>query len=210
MLYLRFFFFALLLPVITTAQELPPITSFPTEAEYAGNQNWMLSQDEDGRMYVANSKGLLEFTGTEWTLYPSPNETTIRAVRAVGDRIYTGCYREFGYWLRAADGQLTYHSLATAVRERMRADEHFWNIIAFEGRIVFQSLDQLFLYNPATEAIDPISPEAGVDKLFRTDAGLYFTDRERHLFQLREGSILPVSIRVGHRCTSDPPPGKGR
>ncbi len=154
----------------------------------------MLSQDEDGRMYVANSKGLLEFTGTEWTLYPSPNETTIRAVRAVGDRIYTGCYREFGYWLRAADGQLTYHSLATAVRERMRADEHFWNIIAFEGRIVFQSLDQLFLYNPATEAIDPISPEAGVDKLFRTDAGLYFTDRERHLFQLREGSILPVSI----------------
>jgi hypothetical protein len=56
-------------------------------------------QDNNQFLYFANNDGLLEFNGSSWKLYPSPNETIIRSVKAV-ERIYTGSYMEFGYWER--------------------------------------------------------------------------------------------------------------
>jgi hypothetical protein len=57
--------------------------------------------DDPGYFYIfANNDGLLEFNGSSWKLYPSPNETIIRSVKAVGERIYTDSYMEFGYWER--------------------------------------------------------------------------------------------------------------
>ncbi|MFI0426204.1 MAG: LuxR family transcriptional regulator, partial [Flavobacterium sp.] len=80
------------------AQELPPIVKYPSSVYGAGNQNWMISQDNNQFLLFANNEGLLEFNGSNWNLYPSPNETIIRSVKVVGDKIYTGCYMEFGYW----------------------------------------------------------------------------------------------------------------
>ena len=89
----------------------------------------MLTQDETGFILAANNEGLLEFTGNQWRGYPSPNETILRAARAIGDRVYTGCYMEFGYWRRAPTGDLRYHSLSASLTDKMKADETFWNII---------------------------------------------------------------------------------
>jgi hypothetical protein len=36
----------------------------------AGNQNWMISQDEN-YVFFANNEGLLEYNGSNWELYPS-------------------------------------------------------------------------------------------------------------------------------------------
>lgn len=60
----------------------------------------MISQDQNQYLYFANNEGLLTFDGSKWDLYPSPNETIIRSVKVIGQRIYTGCYMEFGYWER--------------------------------------------------------------------------------------------------------------
>lgn len=57
------------------AQELPPIVKYPPSSYNAGNQNWMISQDKNNFVYFANNEGLLEFNGSDWTIYPSPNET---------------------------------------------------------------------------------------------------------------------------------------
>jgi DNA-binding CsgD family transcriptional regulator len=163
----------------------------PDEYE-GGNQNWMLSQGEEGFIYVANNKGLLEFNGMQWTLYPSPNETIIRAVRVVGKRVYTGCYREFGYWQRDEAGRLQYNSLSESVQDKMVPDEHFWNIIAYEEYLVFQSLYQLFLYDLQTQTIRVIRPPEGVDKLMATEDGLYLTDRQPQLYKLETGELKPL------------------
>lgn len=169
------------------AQELPPVRSFKPEAYLGGNQNWMIGQGQDRFLYVANNAGLLEFNGTAWTLYPSPNETIIRAVRPAGGRIYTGCYMEFGYWERGAKGQLSYHSVSAENQDALVPDEHIWNILEYEGRIVFQSLDQLYIYTPGTGSMEVIRPEHGVDKLFLTDGRLIFTDPRQAVFELIKG-----------------------
>ena len=80
--------------MVSFTQELPPIAKYTTENYNGDNQNWMISQGLDDYIYVANNKGLLEFNGSEWITYTSPNNTITRAVNVIGNKIYTGCYAE--------------------------------------------------------------------------------------------------------------------
>ena len=74
------------------AQEVPPVKVFSPQQYNGENQNWSISQAKDKTIYVANNAGLLEYNGANWRRYDSPNETILRSVKVVGDRIYTGCY----------------------------------------------------------------------------------------------------------------------
>lgn len=77
------------------AQEVPAIQDFKSDISFAGNQNWMISQDDNGTIYFANNKGLLHFGGTEWKLNTSPNQSIIRSVKVIDDRICMGSYMDF-------------------------------------------------------------------------------------------------------------------
>lgn len=173
-------------------QELPPVISFDPDNYGGGSQNWGVGQSANGFVYVANNEGLMEFDGSEWVLYPSPNESIFRSVKAHNGRIYTGSYMDFGYWAADARGTLQYHSLTENEKDKLLPDEQFWNIILHESRLVFQSLNQLFLYDPETEALEVISPGNGIVKLFTTRNGLYFTDHSQQLFQLSAGVVRPA------------------
>jgi len=173
-------------------QEQPPVDAFEPDVYDAGNQNWMLSQSERQFIYVANNEGLLEYNGMQWTLFPSPNETIIRAVKVIEGKVYTGCYQEFGVWAPNAHGGLEYQSLSQSVAGQMVADEHFWNILSHEGQLIFQSLDQLFIYDLETEAIEVFRPADGVDKLFEVRQDLIFSDARAMLYRLEGGKALPL------------------
>ena len=77
----------ILISVCSLSQEIPPIQQFKSEISFAGNQNWMISQDNKGAIYFANNKGLLHFRGTEWELNTSPNQSIIRSVKVIDDKI---------------------------------------------------------------------------------------------------------------------------
>ena len=132
---------------LSFSQELPPIIKYPALMYEGGNQNWMISQDNNQHLYFANNEGLLEFNGSSWKLYPSPNETIIRSVKVIGNRIYSGCYMEFGFWKRQDDGRLKYTSLSKSIKSRLLTDEIFWNIISYDHWVVFQSLNRIFIYD---------------------------------------------------------------
>jgi len=139
----KFVALTLLLVAQLTAQELPPIVKFGSTVYGAGNQNWMAAHDKNQFVYFANNEGLLEFNGSNWTSYTSPNETIIRSVKVVGDKVYTGCYMEFGYWKRQSNGFLQYTSLSQKIKSKLIEDEHFWNIISFDHWVLFQSFNRI-------------------------------------------------------------------
>ncbi len=60
---------------ISFSQAIPPIIKYDIQQSGAGNQNWMISQDSQGKIYSANNKGLLTFNGSQWELNPSPNRS---------------------------------------------------------------------------------------------------------------------------------------
>ena len=177
------------------SQELPPIRNFSPIAYNAENQNWGISQSENRLIYVANNSGLLEYNGANWTLFPSPNETIIRSVKVVKERIYTGCYREFGYWVKNEFGTLDYTSLSEKIKDQLLEDEEFWSIISVEGKVFFQSKKRIYSYDVNTKNFEHISTETSLPRIFNTDTGIFVQTSNEGLFQIIGGE---KKIRNSH------------
>ena len=178
---------------ILFSQELPPIVKYPSTVYGAGNQSWMISQDEQNRMYFANNDGLLEYNGTNWELYPTPNETIMRSVKVIDNKVYTGCYMNFGYWTRQTNGKLKYTSLSDTIRNKILDDEQFWNILKYDQWILFQSLNRIYIYDTKTKSFKIISPKNGVIKSFSTKNSIYYQTINEGLFEIEGGKGKLIS-----------------
>lgn len=170
------------------AQDLPPIVKYNSTQYNAGNQNWMISQDKNHFIYFANNEGLLEFNGSNWTLYKSPNETIVRSVKVIGDKIFTGCYMEFGYWTRENNGRLKYTSLSQKIKSKIYVDEQFWNILNFDQWVIFQSLDRIYIYDTKTTKFNIVIPQSSILKSFKTSNSIYYQTVNHDLFEIENGS----------------------
>lgn len=177
----------------TIAQELPPITTYPPEQYQADNQNWMISQSSDKKIYIANNSGLLEFDGARFRLYNSPNSSVIRSVKVIDDLVYTGCYMEFGYWEKNGLGHLVYHSLIPKLHEPLIDDEQFWNILKVGDWVLFQSLDRIYSYNTLDGSFRIIDSETTRAQIFNVDNEVFFQKPKEGIFKIENGNPVPVS-----------------
>ena len=175
------------------AQEFPPIIKYSSSVYGAGNQNWMISQDDKNYLYFANNDGLLEYNGTSWQLYPGPNETIIRSVKVIGNKVYTGSYMNFGYWTRNANGKLKYTSLSDSIKNKILDDEQFWNILKYDQWILFQSLNRIYIYDTKTKKFKIVAPRNGVVKSFSQKNAIYFQTMKEGLFEIESGEAKLVS-----------------
>lgn len=183
----------LLISFLCNSQELPPILKYGPVTYGAGNQNWMISQDKNNFIYFANNDGLLEFNGSSWTLFPSPNETIMRSVKVIDKKIYTGCYMEFGFWTKQANGLLKYTSLSKKIKSQILDDEQFWNILNYDQWVVFQSLNRMYIYDTKTEKFNIITPRNSIFKSYRTSTSVYFQTNKEGLFEIENGKSKLVS-----------------
>lgn len=174
-------------------QDLPPIINYSPSVYKAGNQNWMISQDKNQFVYFANNDGLLEFNGSKWSLYNSPNETIIRSVKVIGDKIFTGCYMEFGYWERQTNGKLIYNSLSQIIKSKILVDEQFWNILNYEQWVIFQSLNRIYVYDTISKKIKIIIPKNNILKSFKAANSIYYQTINFDLFEIENGTSKLVT-----------------
>ncbi len=175
------------------AIELPPILKFETREYQAGNQNWKITEDSSQIVYFANTEGLLEFNGADWSLYPSPNATIIRAIKVVGNRIYSGCYKEFGYWQRQPNGKLSYYSISDKMQKQLLEDEHVWEILAIDDWVIFQTFQRIYLYDQSGSKIRIIQPEKGVWRVFLLNGDIYYQTLEEGLYRISNGKSVRVN-----------------
>lgn len=182
-----FCFILLLISSFAFSQELPPIVKYAPVTYGGGNQNWMISQDQNHYVYFANNEGLLEFNGSNWELYPSPNETIIRSVKVINDRIYTGCYMEFGFWTRQVNGKLKYTSLSRTIKNKILDDEQFWNVLKYDQFVIFQSLNRIYIYDTKNRKIRIIAPRNSIVKSFRANNSIYFQTINDGLYEIENG-----------------------
>ncbi len=178
---------------LSFSQELPPIVKYSPQTYGAGNQNWMISQGQNQFVYFANNDGLLEFNGSHWQLYPSPNETIIRSVKVIGDKIFTGSYMEFGFWKRKSDGILQYHSLSKSIKKNILVDEQFWNILKYDQWVLFQSLNRIYIYDTKSGSYKIIAPSDDIIKSFRTNNSIYYQTINGGLFEIEAGKSRLIS-----------------
>ncbi|WNM18073.1 helix-turn-helix and ligand-binding sensor domain-containing protein [Flavobacterium capsici] len=191
---ISFYFFTLFFLAFSSfSQDLPPIVKFKSNVYGAGNQNWMVSEDENQFVYFANNEGLLEYNGSNWKLYPSPNETIIRSVKVIGSRIYTGCYMEFGYWERNSEGLLQYVSLSSKIKDKLIEDEHFWNILEADNWILFQSFNRIYVYDLKKKTFQFIDNHPYIFRIYKIDNSIYFQAVGEGLYEVVNGQSLLVN-----------------
>lgn len=170
---------------------LPPIYNYRL-LEYKGaSKNWDVSVNENGELFVANNKGLLYFNGEQWTLNKLPNNTIIRSVESIGDRVYTGSYEEFGYWVKNEIGQLQYTSLTHLIKDHTFTSEEFWEIFpSSEGKVLFRSFSAIYSYDG--QHIDVVDPPNFVSDFIEFNGKLIVASGPLGLFELKDKELVPL------------------
>ncbi|MFH6963550.1 histidine kinase [Flavobacterium plurextorum] len=182
---LLFFFF---IAFQIQAQELLPFVENYNKSDYQGdNQIWNVAQGKDKAMYFANNHYLLRYDGVIWEKYSLPNKTIIRSILIEGDRIYSGSYKEFGYWYRK-NGKMHYVSITKNLRLFDEKDnEEIWKIFRFNGSLYFQSFNDVFIYDG--KHIQRIKFPFLVSYCFVVDNNLYVASVEKGLFRMNGSRI---------------------
>jgi DNA-binding CsgD family transcriptional regulator/ligand-binding sensor domain-containing protein len=176
---------------ILFSQEIPPLQNYTAETYNAENQNWAISQSDDNIIYAANSSGLLEFNGAKWNLYTSPNNSIIRSVKVIKNKIYTGCYMNFGYWEKDNSGHLQYISISNSIK--LLEDEEFWNIVQLDEWVLFQSLNRIYIYNSIEKTFKIINSKTVLEKIFKVNNSIYYHKKNDGLYKIEKGNSLLIS-----------------
>ena len=185
---LAFLFLLFFNTFFSQGQDTPPIENFSPVAYKAGNQNWAISQSDEKNIYFANNDGLLEFNGSSWKLYPTPNKSIMRSVNVINNIIYTGSYMDIGYWIKNEMGNLVYTSLLDKLEIPLVEDEQFWNIVGFDSWVLFQSLDRIYIYNTIDESFTIIESESTRAKIFVVNNEVYFQKGTEGFFKIEKGA----------------------
>jgi DNA-binding CsgD family transcriptional regulator len=181
----------ILYPICLHSQNLlPPIQNHRIFEYNAASKNWSFSVDKIGELYVANNKGLLHFNGEEWQLNKLPNNTIMRSVAYIGDRIYSGSYEEFGFWTQNKEGLLEYTSLTHLIENHAFTSEEFWEILPYGEQIIFRSFASLYLYED--EKITVINPGMVVSDLVLYDGKVVVAGGNGELFELAGKELIPL------------------
>lgn len=175
------------------SQEVPPINVFSPEDYAAENQNWAITQAPNKYIYVANNKGLLEYNGTSWRLYPTPNETILRSVKSFQDKIYCGFYRDFGFWKKNNLGVLEYTSIVEEKKLKMLEDEQIWEILDLDNFMIFKSLQRIYLYDLKSESIKIIKSSKNIIKIAKVENAIYFQELYKGVFIIENGKPKLIS-----------------
>lgn len=179
-----------------TAQEHPPLMAYTPDIYGAQNQNWGISQTTDQTMYFANNSGLLEYDGVNWSLYPVPDSSIVRSVKAVGNDVYSGSYMDFGVWKKNNKNVLEYTSLVQKTGIELTDDEQFWKIIKLDEWLVFQSFSRIYLVNEVTNEFSFIESDDEITNIFVLNGVLFFNKLNEGIFKFVNGATELVTNDV--------------
>lgn len=177
-------------------QLIPPIQNYSTVDYDAASQNWDVGINEEGIIYFANNQGLLSYDGQRWDLYPLQTGSIIRSVYPYKDRVYTGSYREFGFWSRNKKGEMSYTSLIPLLKDNDMGSEEFWEILSFKGAIYFRSFGTIYKYEggEVMKVLERVTNKMTVfqDRLLVAigQEGLFFLNADGSLDPLPNQSVL--------------------
>lgn len=190
--------------LVSQAQQLtPPIKNY-TSLEYsAASQNWDLAIDSTGIIYAANNDGLLVYDGQQWELNKLRSGSIIRSVIAHSGKIFTGSYKEFGFWQREDTGVMKYTSLMPLMKDHQMQNEEIWDIVPFNGSLYFRSFGAIYQYDG--EKITPLQ-NVLTNAMVVFENQLFLSLGRRGVFTLAaDGNITPVQDQdvLGGRTVID-------
>ncbi len=174
---------------------IPRIINFNKTSYNAANQTWHISQNKKGYLYFANSGGLLEYDGSQWTNNTLSNgRSLLRCVSIADDqKIYTGAQNEFGYWIEESGSRkLKYVSISQHFNLHLK-DEDFWKIVMLKNEIYFQSSKNIYKFNPKENTISIIPAPNLYQFIFTVNKRIFVQEKKLGLMELKRNKLVPVT-----------------
>lgn len=165
---------------------IPFIQNYTSEVYEGGIQNWEITQDPSGRLFIANNLGLLSFNGTEWGLHSVKNHTKLRSVYYdASGKIYVGSQRDFGFFHPDNHGLLQYVSLADSLPEGSRDFDETWKIYRQEEGLYFCTFNEIYFYDGKT--LYNYASNYALEISFQVSQNIYVQEWGRGLSLLKNG-----------------------
>ena len=159
-----------------------------------------ISQGSSGEMYFATSSGLLEYDGIRWENYMYQLESDLRSVFYKDPaHIYTSGHGGFGYWSKNSNGTLEYTSLFfKQVKKNDPLLPTFFKIKEINEKILFQTFQQIYIYDPKTGDIKIIDAFRGFNILFASKDRAFIQDKKLGLYEIKNKErILIIGKEAG-------------
>ena len=193
--YLAIFLLILLFCLRSVAQinsvGTPFINNYSRLDYNAGQQNWMIGQARDGRIYFANNDGLLDFDGFNWNLNRLPKGILARSLYVEENgKIYTGGFNEFGYFEPDSLGRLVYHSLLDLIDPRDQNFDEIWRIHNTPDGLVFQSFTQLIILKNNKAQV--VKAPGNFHLSYFVNGQLFVVDLEKGILHYSMGNFFPL------------------
>lgn len=188
--YILVFAFLVAIPKKGNSQDIqnigvPYVENFPKNVYQSGNQNWSITQDENGIFYFGNSEGLLSYDGHFWQNHQIPHHLIVRSVAAdKKGHIFTGGFGEFGYWEYDAKALLKYHSLSNLVKDKSKLNNEIWKIYVDNDQIIFQTFASIFIYNNQTKTIKVIEGNGSFLFMFKVAKRCFIGTANNKIYEL--------------------------
>ncbi len=178
---------------ISNTPGIPFIKNFTEEETNSNLTIYDISQGGNGEMYFATSGALLVFDGVRWKKYSYGVESDLRSVFHKDDKhIYTGGHGGFGYWSKNSKGVLEYTSLFF---KQPKKDDTllpiFYKIVEINGKILFQTWQQIYIYDPKTSAIESVGAIRGFNELFSSENRAFIQDHSG-LFEINYKKLIQI------------------
>ncbi|NBC16091.1 MAG: hypothetical protein GVY18_02105 [Bacteroidetes bacterium] len=166
--------------------------SFSPEAYGADPQNWAVTQDARGLLYVGNTDGVLVYDGVRWKgPLPMPNGSIVRSLTTGADgRVYVGAENDLGVLATDSTGALRFESLLDEVPAEARDFGPVWRTAATSRGVFFLTYDHLFRWRDGEMQVWS-RPFVGPSGYAVRDT-FYAAIDETGLVQVRGDSLQPV------------------
>ncbi len=173
---------------------VPIVTNYDHAITLGSEQNWCMTQDARGVIYVGNNdKGILEYDGEEWRRIPVPRDPMVLSMVCGDDGVvYVGADSEFGFLAPDMLGTLQYRSISDSLDQDLYYFTGIWRTYYDQGKVYFCSFEYVFIYDTTTEELS-IHP-SGEQSLysFLIDGILYQSDIDKGLMKFQEDHFIPV------------------
>lgn len=156
----------------------------------SSRQSWVIKQAPNGFIYFANNSGLVEHNGTSSTLYPSSNNSIVRALHIDSTgRIFIGCTNEFGYFEPGPNGILQYTNLSNIFE--LTDFGVIWDIVEHNNGIYFISYQKniIFKYHNNQVIEIKLPPFFSRTKGFNINNRFFLYDKNAGLATLKNDTI---------------------
>lgn len=173
---------------------VPIVTNYPHAITKGSEQNWCVTQDARGIIYVGNNdKGVLEYDGVEWRRIRIPEDPMVLSLVSGDDGIvYVGADSEFGFLAPDQLGALQYRSISDTLDQNIYSFSGIRRSYAHQGKIYFCSFEFIFVFDTSTKQLSVVHTSEHALYSFLVDGNLYLSDFDKGIMKYQDGQFLEL------------------